>query len=103
MAAGFDAGFGLVSKKPPPPPVDAEVKCGEAIVERWLGGLSKAAKGLGFGCCCDFGSEAEAGELKLKPLNASSRPPKLDCCWTGAVWDGGDCMPPKEGCRSCCG
>ena len=36
----------------------------------------------------------------MRLLNASSKPLKLevDCCCTG-----GDCIPPNEGWRSCCG
>jgi len=48
------------------------------------------------GCCWGAGGDVEG--LKLRPPNASSRSPKLDCCCAGA-----DCMPPKDGWRSCCG
>ena len=37
-------------------------------------------------------------ELKLRPLKASSIPPRVDCGCVGAA-----CIPPKDGWRSCCG
>ncbi len=93
----FDASFGPASKKPPPLN-GGEVTCGGAADDRGLTlgmGLLKPAKGSGLGCCWVAGGDV-AG-LKFRPPNASSKPPKLDCCC-----DGADCIPPSEGWRSCC-
>lgn len=77
---GFEASLGPVSKKPPP--VYGGDVTGGAADERWIEGLLKLAKGSDFTCCCGLGACAggEAGGSKLSPLNALSRPPKLDCC-----------------------
>lgn len=67
----------MSKKLPPPLPIDDEVICGDTTEERLLAGLSKAAKVLGsrFGCCCCCGSGGTivAVDVKLNPLNASSK------------------------------
>ena len=96
----MDASFGPASKKPPPLKGGGDVTWGAATEDRWLAGLLKLAKGSDFGCCWGFGAcGGDTGGLKLRLLNASSKPPKLEvaCCWAG-----GDCIPPNEGWRSCC-
>ncbi len=60
-------------------------------------GLLKLANRSFFG----WGEGLEAGGdvgggLKFKVPNVSSNPPSEDCCWLG-----GDCKPPKDGCRPC--
>ena len=77
--AGFGAGLGPASKKPPPLKGE-EVTCGFATDERCVAALLKLAKGSDLGCCWGFVAGVEAGGLKFNPLKASSRPPKLDCC-----------------------
>lgn len=95
--AGFAASFGPTSKKPPPLR-DGDVTCGAATDDRCVAALLKLAKGSDLGCCWGFGAGVDAGGLKFNPPKASSRPPKLDCCW--AV---GDCIPPNDGCLWGCG
>lgn len=95
---GFATGFGVVSKKPPPL-TDGDVSCGGATVERCLVGLLKLANGSAF-CCSGLFMGGEVAVEKVKPPKASFKPPKLDC-WTGGDCIGGDCIPPKELCRSC--
>ena len=73
---GFGGCFGVVSKKPPP--LIWGVTCGAAGVARELVMLAKFAKGVDFDCCWGGGAGAEVGEVKLSPLKASSRPPKLE-------------------------
>lgn len=87
------AGFVPVSKKPPPPVAlggGGEFIGGEVIDERWGAGLVKLANGSVLGCGCVWADGGEVEDEKLRPLNASSRPPKLDDCCAG-----GDCRPPK--------
>lgn len=65
------AGLGLESKKLPPPPnrFEEDVEAGERDLES----ESRPAKGDG------FAGGAAGCELKDKSLNASLRPPRLDC------------------------
>ena len=96
----MDASFGPASKKPPPLK-GGDVTWGAAVEDRWLATLMKFAKGCDLGSCWGFGPcGGDTGGLKLRLLNASSKPPKLEveCCCSG-----GDCIPPNEGWRSCCG
>lgn len=43
---------------------------------------------------CGGGDFTDPDDGKLRPLNASVRPPKESCCFAG-----GDDKPPKEACR----
>lgn len=76
-AAGFE------SKKLPPPPnmFDEDVAGGDFLPER----LSSPAKGEGLGA---------GAALKDRLLNASFKPPKVDCCGEVCPW--GDTIPPNE-------
>lgn len=60
--------FGVASKNPPPPPkgFDEDVEGGDLVLEK----LSRPANGEGL---------ATGWELKLRPPNASLRPPTCDC------------------------
>ena len=70
---GFGGNFGVVSKKPPP--LIWGVTCGAAGVARGLVRFVKFAKGADLGGCWGWGAGAD---VKLNPLKASSRPPKLE-------------------------
>jgi len=65
--AGGD--LGVESKKLPPPPKRLEEAGGDLVLEK----VSRPAKGEGFGA-------GGAAWLKERPLKASFRPPKPDCC-----------------------
>ena len=83
--------MGAGSKKRPL--LNGDVTFGGAVDEGRLAELLMRAKGSGLGCWV-FGDGAAGGEvggLKLRPLNASPRPPKPGCCRAG-----GDCMAPVE-------
>ena len=61
----------------------------------WVDGLLKLAKGSALLTGCAFG---DAVEVKLRLLNASSRPPDVCCCC-----ELGDCIPPNMSWLSCGG
>lgn len=95
----FDAFAGFIvdlvpgSKNPPPLSGGGDLTGGEVKLELWVDGLLKLAKGSALltGCAC-----GDVVEAKLRLLNASSRPPDVDCCC-----EVGDCMPPKMSWLSC--
>lgn len=99
LAVEAGAFEGKLSKKLPPLKGGGEVTCGAEGVALAGTGLVKLLKPENADEACGAAGFGALLLGKLRPLNASARPPNASCFRGGAV----DVIPPKDGSRACCG